>query len=96
MCDRRPMCYDQTMSIEEILLAIRMLPVAERLHVIERVAHDVAGEVRPEVTTAEAADVKLIEHHGMLLVDANETLPADVFDHRSDRDARAERIWRGA
>jgi|HubBroStandDraft_6_1064221.scaffolds.fasta_scaffold346419_1 hypothetical protein len=84
------------MTVDQIVSAIRALPVPERLRVIEIVAHQAVSDV-----PAAAAEpppgrgVTLIERHGLLLVDAEATLPADAFDHRHDREARADHIWGG-
>jgi hypothetical protein len=86
------------MTVDEIVSAIRALPVPERLRVIERVAHEAASEVpSTEVTAASGrSNVTLVEQSGLLIVDAGETLPASAFDHRPDRDARADRLWGGS
>ena len=85
------------MSIDQIVSAIRALPVPERLRVIEMVAHEAASEVPATAAETSTGDgVRLIEHHGLLLVDADAALPAEAFDHRLDRDARMEHIWGGS
>ncbi|MGK3995873.1 hypothetical protein [Sorangium sp. So ce1024] len=68
----------------------RALPVTDRLRVIELVAHEAASDV--PAAPARREGVTLTERHGLLLVDADATMPAEVFDHRPDRDARADRI----
>ncbi len=86
------------MTIDEIVSAIRALPVPERLHLIERIARETADEF-PSLCTPQRAcppGVTLTERHGMLLVESDETLPIDAFDHRVDRDARADQIWSAA
>ena len=86
------------MTIDEIVSAIRALPVPERLRVIERVAHEAATEVPPPENALPPgfAGVALIERSGMLVIDTSERLAADAFDHRADRDARASRTWGGS
>jgi hypothetical protein len=84
------------MTIEQILSAIRALPVAERLRVIELAAHDVANDVTgeaPEVALTEG--VALIERHGFLVArgEPGVTLPEATFDHRPDREVRADLLW---
>lgn len=86
------------MTIDQIVAAIRALPVLERLRVIELVAHDAANHapVAEEDQHAPPAGALLTERHGLLLVDAEAALPEAAFDHRVDRDARADRIWSGS
>lgn len=82
------------MTVEQIVSAIRALPVAERLRVIELVAHEAANDV--PITTAEPApapSVTLTEQRGLLVVDTDASVPAEAFDHRPDRDDRANRMW---
>lgn len=80
------------MTVDEIVSAIRALPVPERLRVIEIVAHEAANDV-PAGSAAPSHGVTLIERHGLLLVDADGAVSAEAFDHRLDRDARAHHIW---
>ncbi|WP_437990870.1 hypothetical protein [Sorangium sp. So ce145] len=80
------------MTVEQIVAAIRALPVTDRLRVIELVAHEAASDVPDADHPARREGVTLTERHGLLLVDADATMPAEVFDHRPDRDARANRI----
>jgi hypothetical protein len=80
------------MTVEQFVAAIRALPVTDRLRVIELVAHEAAGDVPAADHPARREGVSLTERHGLLLVDADATMPAEVFDHRPDRDARADRI----
>jgi hypothetical protein len=81
-------------TIDQIVSAIRALPVPERLRVIERVAHEAMGDVPAASAAVPPGDgVTLVERHGLLLVDADVTLSAHTFDHRLDRDARADHIW---
>lgn len=85
------------MTIEQIVAAIRALPVTERLRVIELVAHDAANDA--PVTDAEPiaqGGAILIERHGLLLVDTEAAVPEGAFDHRVDREARAHHIWGGS
>lgn len=84
------------MTVDQIVAAIRALPVQERLRIIELVAHDAASEV-PDTTIENASThgVTLIERHGLLVVDSNAAVTADAFDHRPDREARADHIWGG-
>lgn len=87
------------MTIEQLVSAIRALPVPELLRVIELAAHDVANDVsRGALQTSDAAGgsgVTLIERGGFLLAhgEAGAPLAAEVFDHRQDRDARAALLW---
>jgi hypothetical protein len=81
-------------TLDQIVSAIRALPVPERLRVIELVAHDAASDV--PATLAEDAPVHgvtLIERHGLLVVDSDAAVSAVAFDHRLDREARADRLW---
>ncbi|MGK3987362.1 hypothetical protein WME99_30245 [Sorangium sp. So ce136] len=80
------------MTVEQIVAAIRALPVPDRLRVIELVAHEAASDVPAAEEAARRGGVTLTERHGLLLVDADATMPAEVFDRRPDRDARADRI----
>jgi len=82
------------MTVDQIVSAIRALPVAERLRVIEIVAHEAAGDV--SVANAGQSGVALIERNGLLFVSTDAALSEEVFDHHRDRDARAAHIWRGA
>jgi hypothetical protein len=84
------------MTVDEIVSAIRTLPVAERLRVIELVAHVTAGDVPAAETAPSGRGVTLTERHGLLIVDADAALSADVFDHRLDRETRAAHIWGGS
>ncbi len=87
------------MTIEQLVAAIRLLPVPERLRVIELAAHDVANDVSAGATEpAPDADVTLVERNGFLVAhcEPGATLPEEVFDHRLDREARAERLWGGS
>lgn len=90
------------MTIEQLVSAIRSLPVAERLRVIERAARDVAADVSPAPPEApEAATgtgITLIERDGFLVAHAKTgfAVPAEAFDHRLDREARAEHLWGGS
>lgn len=90
------------MTIEQLVSAIRSLSVSERLRVIELAAHDVANDVArgaPEVAeTARSAGVSLIERHGFLVAhgESADALPEAAFDHRPDREARAEALWSGS
>lgn len=83
------------MTIDQIVAAIRALPVPERLRVIELVAHDAANDT-PRAEAASPGGVILTERHGLLLVDAEAPLPEEAFDHRGDREARADRVWGGS
>jgi hypothetical protein len=85
------------MTVDQIVSAVRALPVPERLRVIELVAHEAVSEVPASAAEASPGpSVTLVERHGLLLVGAGAPLPADAFDHRPDRDARADRIWAGS
>jgi hypothetical protein len=85
------------MTIDQIVSAIRALPVSERLRVIELVAHEAANDAPDAGAEATARGrVTLTERHGLLLVDADVAVPASAFDHRLDREARADRIWGGS
>lgn len=90
------------MTIEQLVSAIRSLPVPERLRVIERAARDVATDVsrgqEEQVEPAQAAGVTLIERNGLLVAhdEAGARLPEEAFDHRLDREARAEHLWGGS
>jgi hypothetical protein len=83
------------MTVDEILSAIRSLPVQERLRVIELVAHDVANDVSSTTEAAPGGGATLIERNGLLIAhgEPGQTLPEAVFDHRHDRDTRAELLW---
>lgn len=87
------------MTSEQLVSAIRSLPVPERLRVIERAARDVAADVSPGPGEApEAAPgtgVTLVERHGFLIAhaEAGAAVPEEAFDHRADREARAEHLW---
>jgi hypothetical protein len=87
------------MTIEQIISAIRSLPVPDRLRVIELAAHDVAAVVSRGVAEVPEAvpgiSVTLIERHGFLIAhgESGAALPEEVFDHRLDREARAELLW---
>lgn len=76
-------------SVEEIVLAIEALPLADRLRVVERVVHDVSSAVQASNTVEEQAT--LIERGGFLVVSGIDSAPLDVFDHRADRDERIRR-----
>jgi hypothetical protein len=90
------------MTIEQLVAAIRSLPVPERLRVIELAAHDVANDVsRGAPQTSEAASgggVTLIERNGILVAhgESSALLPEEAFDHRADREARAKLLWGGS
>ncbi|WP_437578833.1 hypothetical protein [Sorangium sp. So ce887] len=84
------------MTVDQIVAAIRALPVPDRLRVIELVAHEAASDVPGAEEPARRGGVTLTERHGLLLVDTDATVPADAFDHRPDRDARAGRIQGGS
>lgn len=86
------------MTIEQLVSAIRSLPVAERLRVIERAAHDVANDVAreaPETAPDLGVGVRLIERRGFLVAhsESHADVPEEAFDHRQDREAHAERLW---
>ena len=83
------------MTIDQIVAAIRALPVPERLRVIELVAHDAANDA-PIAEAASTGGVTLTERHGLLLVEAEAFLPEGAFDHRVDREARADGVWGGS
>lgn len=83
-------------TIEQIVSAIRALPVLERLRVIELVAHEAASDVPAALTeNAPTRGVTLSERNGLLVVESDAAVPADAFDHRLDREARADHIWGG-
>jgi hypothetical protein len=83
-------------TIEQIVSAIRALPVLERLRVIELVAHEAASDVPAKLAeSAPTRGVTLIERNGLLVVDSDAAVSADAFDHRLEREARADRIWGG-
>jgi hypothetical protein len=87
------------MTLEQIVSAIRSLPVPERLRVIELAAHDVANDVsRRAAEPVPGVGVTLIERHGFLIAhgEPGAALPEEVFDHRVDREARAELLWGGS
>jgi hypothetical protein len=90
------------MTVEQLVSAIRSLPVPERLRVIELAAHDVANDVsRGAPQAPEAAPgggVTLIERRGLLVAhgESSTVLPGEVFDHRVDREGRAELLWGGS
>ncbi len=85
-----------TVTIDQIISAIRALPVLERLRVIEIVAHEAASDVPAALAeSAPTRGVTLAERNGLLVVDSDTSVAADAFDHRLDREARADRIWGG-
>ena len=90
------------MTIDQLVSAIRSLPVPERLRVIELAAHDVANDVSrgtPGMSeTAQGVGVSLIERQGFLIAhsETGAALPEAAFDHRLDREARAELLWSGS
>src|SRR5689334_1062680 len=85
-----------SVTIEQIISAIRALPVLERLRVIEIVAHEAASDVPAALAeSVPTRGVTLTERNGLLVVESDATVPADAFDHRLDREARADRIWSG-
>lgn len=84
------------MTIDQIVSAIRALPLPERLRVIEIVAHETANDVPAAITEpAPHHGVSLTERHGLLLIDTAAVVPVDAFDPRLDREARADQIWGG-
>lgn len=89
-------------TIEQIVSAIRSLPLQQRLHVIARAARELATDVSPEQPetpeTAPGTGVTLIERHGLLIAhsEGGVAVPEDAFDHRLDREARAEHLWGGS
>jgi hypothetical protein len=85
------------MTIEQIVAAIRALPVSERLRVIEIVARDAANDATvAEAQAGSHGGAILTERHGLLFVRAVAVVPEDAFDHRSDREARADHLWAGS
>jgi hypothetical protein len=85
------------MTIEQIVAAIRALPVSERLRVIELVAHDAANDAPvAEVQATSPGGAILTERHGLLFVHAEAVVPEEAFDHRGDRKARADHLWGGS
>ncbi len=87
------------MTIEQIISAIRSLPVPERLRVIELAAHDVANDVAGGAAeAAPGTGVTLVERQGFLVAhgESRAALPEELFDHRVDRDARAKLLWGGS
>jgi len=90
------------MTIEQIVFAIRGLPVSERLRVIELATHDVATDVARQLPEALEAvpvtGVTLIDRRGVLIAhgESGVVLPEEVFDHRVDREARAEHLSGGS
>ncbi|MEP7122074.1 MAG: hypothetical protein ABJE95_14240 [Byssovorax sp.] len=85
------------MTIEQIVAAIRALPVSERLRVIELVAHDAANDAPvADESPAPQGGVILIERNGLLLIDTDAAVPEAAFDHRVDREARADPIRGGS
>ncbi|HZF48326.1 MAG TPA: hypothetical protein VE093_06735 [Polyangiaceae bacterium] len=85
-----------TVTIDQIVSAIRALPVLERLRVIEIVAHEAASDVPAALAeSAPTRSVTLAEQNGLLVVDSDAFVAADAFDHRLDREVRTDRIWGG-
>lgn len=82
-------------TFDEIVSAIRELPLPERLRVAEHVIHEAAREV-PASSAADAPDneepAELIEVAGLLVVKADRTFPADTFDHRPVREERLSKL----
>ncbi len=91
-----------SMTIEQIVFAIRGLPVPERLRVIELATHDVATDVARQLPEALEAvpvtGVTLIDRRGVLIAhcESGVVLPEEAFDHRADREARAEHLSGGS
>jgi hypothetical protein len=84
------------MTIDQIVSAIRALPVLDRLRIIEIVAHEAARDVpAAEAEDARVHGVTLTERHGLFVVDADAVVPEDAFDPRVDREMRADRLWSG-
>lgn len=82
------------MTIEQIVAAIRALPLPERLRVIELVAHETASDVPAAIAAPPSHEgVSLTERHGLLLIDTAAAMPVEVFDHRHGREASADHIW---
>jgi hypothetical protein len=84
------------MTLEQIVAAIRSLPVRERLRVIEQAAHDVANDVSGGAPLAGAGGgVSLVERGGFPVAhgESREALPLDAFDHRPAREGRADALW---
>ena len=85
------------MTVEQIVSAIRALPVPERLRVIELVAHDAVSDVPSGAGGAAVGSATLMEWKGLLVVDAESTSCRwEAFDHRADRETRADRSWSGS
>jgi len=90
------------MTPEQLVSAIRALPVPERLRVLTLATHDIAVDAsagRPEAPVpAPGVGVALIERRGFLVAhsESGGTLPEEVFDPRLDRVARAELLWGGS
>ncbi len=90
------------MTIDQLVVAIRRLPVQQRLRVIELAAHDVATDVTRQLPNAveatSALGITLIDRPGFLVAhgEAGVVLPEEVFDHRVDREAREERLSGGS
>lgn len=81
-------------TFEEIVSAIRKLPLADRLRLAERVIHEAAGEVPAEAAPEPAGEkeARLIEVDGLLVVSADRTYPASTFDHRQIREERLSKL----
>jgi hypothetical protein len=85
------------MTIEQIVAAIRALPVSERLRVIELVAHDAANDAPlAEAQAGCHGSAILTERHGLLFVHAEAVVSEEAFDHHNDREARADHLWGGS
>lgn len=90
------------MTIEQLVVAIRGLPVPERLRVIELATHDIATDVAQQLPQALEAvpvtGVTLIDRRGVLVAhgESGVVLPEEVFDHRVDREMRAEHLSGGS
>ncbi|MEZ4294605.1 MAG: hypothetical protein R3B70_06490 [Polyangiaceae bacterium] len=90
------------MTVDQLVSVIRSLPVAERLRVIELATHDVATDVARQLPggadTAQVGEVTLIDQHGILVArgEPGVVLREEAFDHRLDREARAEHLAGGS
>lgn len=78
------------MTIEQLVSAIRALPVTERLRVLELATHDVANDLSHGAPQpASGVGVTLIERHGLLVAhgEPGATLPEAAFDRTPLKDS---------
>jgi hypothetical protein len=85
-------------TFDEIVSAIRSLPLAERLRIAEQVIHEAAASVPapvPEPATDGEESAELVEVGRLLIVKSRQSFPADMFDHRALREERLQKLSTG-